>query len=124
MPGVAFRHAPAGVSEAECNTARGGAHLCMSDDPANAVVLVLGVVTLASIGLTVWLEHRFVQRESALRLKLGACRTSLEACEAERDHMRRQFNAQAVELARYRGQLAPHHRLTRVFTGLPEPSEE
>lgn len=85
--------------------------------------LVLGGVTLCSMVLTVWLEYRFVRRETALRLKLGASRTSLEACEAERDHIRRQYNAQAVELARYRGQYAPHQRLTRVFTGMPEPPE-
>jgi hypothetical protein len=86
--------------------------------------LVLGGVTLCSILLNVWLEHRFCQRDTALRRKLGTARTSLEACEAERDHMRRQFNAQAVELARYRGQTAPHQRLTQVFTGLPRPREE
>jgi len=122
MPAVAFRHAPRRVTEAECNTAPRGAHLRMQDA---TIVLVLGGITLCSIGLTAWLEHRFDQRETALRRKLGACRTSLEACEAERDGMRRQFNAQAVELARYRGQHAPHQRLTRVFTpGLPQPPDD
>jgi|GEM_PF-4658644 hypothetical protein len=86
--------------------------------------LVLGGVTLCSLGVSVWLEHRFARRESSLRVKLGASRTSLEAVEAERDHMRRQFNAQAVELARYRGSLPAQHRLTRVFTGLPRPPED
>jgi hypothetical protein len=86
--------------------------------------LVLGGVTICSLVLPVWLEHRFTRRETSLRLKLGACRTSLEACEAERDNMRRQFNAQSVELARYRGHHAPHNRLTQVFTGLPEPPEK
>lgn len=88
------------------------------------IILVLGGVTLGSMLLAAWLEHRFSERETALRLKLGSCRTALEACEAERDHMRRQFNANAVELARYRGQHAPHQRLTRVFTGLPQPPDE
>jgi hypothetical protein len=86
--------------------------------------LVLGGVTVCSLGVTAWLEWRFARRESALRVKLGACRTSLEAVEAERDHMRRQFNAQAVELARYRGALPAQHRLTRVFTGLPGLPED
>lgn len=86
--------------------------------------IILGGVTLCSLAVTVWLEHRFSRRDTALRLKLGACRTSLEALETERDQMRRLFNAQAVELARYRGALPPHHRLTRVFTGLPQPPEE
>lgn len=85
---------------------------------------VLGGVTLCSMLLTVWLEHRFARRETGLRLKLGACRTSFEVLETAHDHMRMQFNAQAVELARYRGQHAPHHRLTQVFTGVPRPPEE
>lgn len=86
--------------------------------------LVLGGLTLCSILLNVWLEHRFATREGALRLKLGACRTALEAGELDREAMRKQFNAQAVELARYRGQHAPHQRLTQVFTGLPRPTED
>jgi hypothetical protein len=75
-----------------------------------AVTAILGMVAVVVVG---------GRREDRLRLKLGSCRTSLEACEAERDMMRKQFNAQAVELARYRGSLEPHHRLTQVFTGLP-----
>lgn len=90
-----------------------------------APLLVLGGVTVCSLALNVWLEHRFSRRETALRFKLGACRTSLEACDAERAQMRRQFNAQAVELAQYRGRFPPDRRLTEVWTGLPtEPTED
>jgi hypothetical protein len=92
--------------------------------PTDPVPWVLGGVTICSLALNVWLEHRFCRRETALRLKLGACRTSLEACENERDHMRRQFNAQGVELAQYRSHFPPDRRLTRVFTGIPEPDNE
>jgi hypothetical protein len=87
-------------------------------------LVLLGGVTVCSLAVNVWLEHRFCRREAPLRLKLGACRTALEACEIERDHMRRQFNAQAVELAQYRRYFPPDKRLTRVFTGLPEPEGE
>ena len=85
--------------------------------------LVLGAVAALAIGGTVWLEWRFDRRETRLRRMLGSCRTALAACEVERDQMRRQFNAQSVELARYRGGFAPSQRLTRVYTGVPEPSE-
>lgn len=82
-------------------------------------VCVLGVVAIASILGMVAVVVLCGRREDRLRRKLGSSRTSLEACEAERDQMRKQFNAQAVELARYRGSLEPHHRLTQVFTGVP-----
>lgn len=86
---------------------------------------ILGGLTLCSLLLNVWLEHRFCRRDTALRRKLGASRTALEASEAEREEMRRHFNAQAVELAQYRGRLPADQRLTRVFTGLPPgPWEE
>jgi hypothetical protein len=79
--------------------------------------IILGGVTVCSLLLNVWLEHRFARRDTVLRMRLGACRTSLAACE-------KQFNAQAVELARYRGQVPHHQRLTRIFTGLPQPPED
>jgi hypothetical protein len=93
-------------------------------DPSLSLWLLAGVA-VCSLLLSGWLEHRFSRRDSALRGKLGACRTALEACEAERAQMRRQFNAQAVELARYRGASPSDRRLTRVYTGLPpEPIED
>lgn len=79
------------------------------------------LVAIVAIVATVVLDVRADRRENALRRKLGASRTALEACEAERDQMRRQFNAQAVELARYRGAHSASDRLTQVFTGAPEP---
>lgn len=122
-----------GRSAAELNfptgaTSPGSAHNdCMRTDE------ILGGLTLCSLLLNVWLEHRFCRRDTALRRKLGssrtaleaseaagkASRTALEASEAERDEMRRHFNAQAAELAQYRGRLPADQRLTRVFTGLP-----
>ena len=86
-------------------------------------LIVLGGVTVCSLAVNVWLEHRFCKRDTELRRKLGASRTALEASQIERDNMRRQFNAQAVELARYRGREVPERRLTRVFTGLPPDPE-
>ena len=94
---------------------------------------ILGGITLCSLLLSVWLEHRFAGRDTALRRKLGASRTALEASEAERDEMRRHFNASeaerdemrrhynalAAELAQYRGRLPADQRLTQVFTGVP-----
>lgn len=82
-------------------------------------VCVLGGVAVAAILGMVAVVVLCGRREDRLRRKLGSCRTSLEACEAQRDLMRKQFNAQSVELARYRGSLEPHHRLTQVFTGVP-----
>ena len=87
------------------------------------LVLAALVAVWAIVGM-LWLERRFERREVGLRKKLGACRTALEASEADRDRMRRQFNAQSVELARYRGNLDASHRLTQVYTGLPEPPDE
>jgi hypothetical protein len=82
---------------------------------ALAAVAVLAVVALVAV---VVLFHR---REDGLRSKLGSCRTSLQWSEGERARIVKLFNAQAVELARYRQQHRPSDRLTRVFTGLPEP---
>lgn len=83
---------------------------------ALASVAVLAVVALVAVVVL------FFRREDGLRRKLGTCRTSLERSEAERDRIVKLFNAQAVELARYRCQHRPHDRLTRVFIpGMPEP---
>lgn len=95
------------------------------------VVALAAVAVVAVVSLVV-LTVVFLRRERGLRLKLGSCRTSLEAreralssSERERDRIRRLFNQQAGELARYRGAYAPDKRLTRTFVrGLPEPAED
>lgn len=88
-------------------------------------VLVLAAVAVAAVVGMVATVVVCGRREDKLRLKLGSCRTSLEVTEAqlahseaERQRIRRQFNAHAVELARYRGAFAPDKRLTQCF--LPE----
>lgn len=82
-------------------------------------VLVLGAVAIVAVIALVAAIVLYGRREDRLRQKLGACRTSLEALQNDRERVRKQFNAQAVELARYRGHFAPEKRLTQVFTGLP-----
>lgn len=72
---------------------------------------------VAAFALIAFLEWRHDRTESALRRKLGACRTSLAACEILRDSYRRTMQGQSVELARYRGQLPPDLRVTEVFVG-------
>lgn len=93
----------------------------IEDLPAALPVLVLAAVAVLAVVAVVAVVVLFFRREDGLRSKLGSCRTSLEWSEAERARIVKLFNAQAVELARYRGQHRPSDRLTRVFTGLPEP---
>lgn len=101
-----------------CSGARPAAYSSM--DPAS---LLAGLVALSLLSL-LWLEWRWAARERNLRRMLGAARTALEVKEREREQIACEFNAQAVELARYRGMHAPHHRLTRVRTGHPQPPED
>lgn len=96
----------------------------MPDLEKDLPVLVLALVAIIAVVGTVAVVVIFFRREEQLRRKLGASRTSLDWSEAERARVVKLFNAQAVELARYRGRLSPSDRLTRVFTGMPEPSEE
>jgi hypothetical protein len=101
--------------------------------------LVPAAVAIFSIGAMLWLEHRFARRETALRRRLGGCRTALELAEADRDRAEAdrdraegelervygQFQAQSAELARYRRQHEPHDRLTRLhLRKIPRPPKE
>lgn len=94
----------------------------MQDD--QVLVLVLGAVAVfAVVGMFASVVV-FFRREDGLRRKLGSSRTSLDWSESERARVVKLFNAQAVELARYRGQHRPHDRLTRVFVpGMPPEQE-
>jgi len=98
--------------------------------------LLPAAVAVCSIAAMLWIEYRFAQRETALRRRLGACRTALERAEADRDRAEAErdeaeaeiervcgeFQAQSAELARYRRQHAPHDRLTRVhLRTIPDP---
>jgi hypothetical protein len=74
------------------------------------VALLIGAFALLG-----FFERAAWQRESALRRKLGACRTSLASAEILRDQYRRVMQAQSVELARYRGQIPPELRVTQVL---------
>jgi hypothetical protein len=90
--------------------------------------LVPAGVAVCAIVAMLWLEHRFARRETALRRRLGGCRTALDLAESARDwaeaelgraeaqldRVYGEFQAQGAELARYRRQHAPHDRLTRV----------
>lgn len=93
----------------------------IEDLPEALPVLVLGAVAVLAVVALVAVVVLFFRREDKLRGKLGSCRTSLAWSEGERARIVKLFNAQAVELARYRGRLSPSDRLTRVFTGIPEP---
>lgn len=95
------------------------------DLPAALPVLVLAAVAVLAVVALVAVVVLFFRREDGLRRKLGSCRTSLEVAEgqlawseSERQRIRRQFNAHAVELARYRGAYSPDKRVTQCF--LPE----
>jgi hypothetical protein len=93
-------------------------------NPEIPLYLASGVAVCALV-VTVILALLGDRRETKLRRALGACRTSLEAAEIQRDAHRRQLEAQSVELARYRGRLPPDMRLTMVLPlgapPLPDP---
>lgn len=93
-------------------------------------------VAVCAIAAMLWIEYRYARRDTALRRRLGSCRTALEQAEAdrdraelareraeaERDWVYGEFQAQAAELARYRRQHEPHDRLTRVHARAMPPN--